>query len=84
MLGFNPRRKAVIERALKPVERMLREMYDEGHDLTRLKFRRYQKTHFSSCTCSQCLEARRRNDPHRRGILEDGFKAYVGEGDPGE
>ncbi|MCH8841549.1 MAG: hypothetical protein IID61_01095 [SAR324 cluster bacterium] len=80
MLGYNPKRKALVERAMKPVEKMLREMYDEGKDLTKIKLRKYQKTHFSSCTCGQCTRAKMKKDPHLRGILEDGFKVYMGEG----
>ncbi|MBI3994174.1 MAG: hypothetical protein HY342_12940 [Candidatus Lambdaproteobacteria bacterium] len=67
--------------AMKQVEKLLREMQKEGKDLTQLKFRKFQKTHFTSCTCAQCLEAKRKKDPHLRGILEDGIKVYVGEGD---
>ncbi len=80
--GRNPRTEALIERALKQMERMLRDMHREGKDIAQLKLRKYQKTHYSNCTCARCLEARRRNNPHLRGILEDGFKVYVGEGDP--
>ena len=29
MLGYNPKRKALVERAMKPVEKMLRELF--GH-----------------------------------------------------
>lgn len=80
LFGRDPRQKAVLERAMKQVEKMLRDLQDEGKDLTKLKLKKYQKTHFTNCTCAQCLEAKRRNDPHRRGILEDGIKLYVGEG----
>jgi hypothetical protein len=80
MLFRDPRKKAVIERAMKQVEKMLRDMQDDGKDIAKLKLRKYQKTHFTTCTCSQCLEAKRRNNPHLRGLLEDGFKVYVGEG----
>jgi hypothetical protein len=80
LFGRDPRKKAVLERAMKQVERMLRDLQDEGKDLTKLKLKKYQKTHFTNCTCPQCLEAKRRNNPHLRGIIEDGFKVYVGEG----
>lgn len=80
LFGRDPRKKAILERAMKQVERMLRELQDEGKDLTRFKLKKFQKTHFSNCTCAQCLEAKRKNDPHLRGILEDGVKFYVGEG----
>lgn len=81
MLGINPKRKALIERAIKPIEKMLREMYDEGKDIQKLKLRKYQKTHFTNCICGQCTTAKMQKNPHLRGILEDGFKVYVGEGD---
>ena len=80
MFGRDPRAKAVLERALKQAERVLREMQKEGKDLTLLKIKRYQKTHYTDCTCSKCLEAKRTHDPHKRGLLEDGYKLYVGMG----
>lgn len=79
----DPRKQAVLERALKQVEKVLRDMQDEGVDLTKLKIKKYQKTHYTTCTCPQCREAERKRNPHLRGILEDGYKVYVGEG-PGE
>lgn len=84
LLRRDPRKKAIIERALKPIEKILREMQDDGKDLTKLKFKKFQKTHYTNCTCPQCLEAKRSKNPHKRGILEDGFKVFVGEGDPNE
>ena len=81
MFGRDPRQKAVLEMAMKQVEKLLREMQKEGKDLSQLKLRKFQKTHFTSCTCAQCLEAKRKQDPHLRGILEDGIKVYVGDGD---
>ena len=56
-------------------------MQKDGKDLTALKFRKFQKTHFTNCTCQQCLDAKRKKNPHLRGILEDGIKVYIGEGD---
>ena len=76
----DPRKKALVERALKQVEKMLGEMADDGKDLTKLKLKKFQKTHYITCTCAACLEAKRKKNPHLRGILEDGFKIYVGEG----
>lgn len=76
----DPRKKAVLEMALKPIEKLLRDMQDEGKDLTKLKFKKFQKTHFTTCSCQQCVEAKRKNNPHLRGILEDGIKIFVGEG----
>ena len=69
---------------MKQIEKMLGEMMDDGKDLTQLKFKKFQKTHYTTCTCAQCLEAKRKKNPHLRGLLEDGFKIYVGVGDPEE
>lgn len=80
LFGRDPRKKAVIERAMASIEKMLLGMHDEGKDLTKVKFKKFQKTHFTNCTCTQCLEAKRLNNPHKRGLLEDGFKVFVGEG----
>lgn len=82
--GRDPRKKAVLDLAMRQVEKVLRELQDDGKDLTRLKLKKYQKTHFTNCTCALCLAATRKNDPRLRGILEDGFKVYVGEGSPDE
>ena len=81
LLRRNPREKAVLERAMEQVEKILRQMQKEGKDLTHLKFKKYQKTHYTSCTCALCLEARRSKDPHKAGLLEDGYKLYLGEGE---
>jgi hypothetical protein len=82
--GRDVRKQAVVDLALKQVEKVLREMQDDGKDLTRLKIKKYQKTHFTKCTCDQCKAAERKGNPHLRGILEDGYKFYVGVGDPGD
>lgn len=84
LFGRDPRKKAVIERALAPIEKMLREMQDEGKDLTKVKFKKFKKSHFANCTCAQCLEAKQKNNPHLKGLLEDGFKVFVGEGSSDE
>lgn len=76
----DPKKKAIVDRALTAIEKMLRDMQDEGKDLTRIKLKKFQKTHYTTCTCPLCLEAKRKNNPHLRGILEDGFKVFVGEG----
>ena len=82
--GRDPRKKALLELAMKQVEQVLREMQDSGKDLAQLKLKKYQKTHYTNCTCPQCLEAKRLKNPHKRGLLEDGYKLYVGPGEPGE
>ena len=76
----DPRQKALLEMATKQVEKVLREMQDEGADLAKLRIKKYQKTHYTTCACPLCLEAQRRKDPRLRGILEDGFKVFTGEG----
>ncbi|MCH7476744.1 MAG: hypothetical protein IIA14_01435 [SAR324 cluster bacterium] len=76
----DPRKKALVELALRRIEKMLWEMQGDGKDLAKMKLKKYQKTHFTTCTCPQCVEAKHKNNPHLKGILEDGFKIYVGEG----
>ena len=80
LFGKDPRKKAVRELAMKQVEKILKEMQNDGMDLTRLKFKKYQKTHYTTCACSQCVEAKRSKDPHKRGLLEDGYKVYLDVG----
>jgi hypothetical protein len=84
LFGRDPRAKAVLELAKKQVERVLREMQKDGRDLAQLKIKKYQKTHYTNCRCAQCLEAKRVNNPHQRGLLEDGYKLYLGVGDEAE
>ncbi len=76
----DPKKKAMVEMAMKQVEKMLWEMQGDGKDLSKIKLKKYQKTHFTTCTCAQCSEAQRKKNPHLRGLLEDGFKIYVGLG----
>ena len=76
LFGRDPRSKAVLERAMKQVETVLREMQKEGKDLIQLKFKKYQKTHYTDCHCAQCLEAKRLNDriqPTARVFYADPF-----------
>lgn len=84
LFGRDPRKKAVLDLAMKQVRKVLREMQDEGMDLEKLKFKKYQKTHYTNCTCQKCLTAKRTKDPHQRGLLEDGYKVYVDVGDEEE
>ncbi|MDH5752032.1 MAG: hypothetical protein OEZ59_06400 [Deltaproteobacteria bacterium] len=77
ILGRDPRKKKLLELAMQQVERVLKDMQKNGADLERLKIKKYQKTHYTSCTCPRCLEANRTKDPHKRGLLEDGYKLYV-------
>ena len=84
MFRKDPRKQAVLDLAAKQVEKFLRDMQDSGMDLTKLKIKKYQKTHFTTCTCPQCREAERKRNPHLRGLLEEGYKVYVGEGGAAE
>ncbi|MGK5095389.1 hypothetical protein WDW89_25680 [Deltaproteobacteria bacterium TL4] len=82
MFGKNksPRHNdAIIELALKPIRKMLEEMQRDGKDLTKIKLKKFQKTHHITCRCEQCRRAKVEEDPRLRGLQEDGFKVYVGE-----
>ena len=59
------------------IEKMLQEMQNEGKDLSGLKLKKFQKTHHIDCRCGMCVEAKKKNDPRKRGLLEDGFKVYI-------
>ena len=63
--------------AMRQIEKMLKDMQSEGKDLARLKLKKFQKTHHIDCKCKLCEEAKKKNDPHMRGLIEDGFKVYV-------
>lgn len=65
---------------MRHIEKMLKEMQGDGKDLSRLKLKKFQKTHHIDCRCEQCRNAKTKNDPRGRGLLEDGFKVYI-EGD---
>ena len=65
------------ERALERIDTALRELQKEGIDLRALRLKRYRKTHLLGCTCPACQQAEKANDPHQRGLLEDGIKVYV-------
>ena len=75
----SPRQQqAVVDLALKQIEKVLKELQVEGKDLTKLRLKRFQKTHHIDCRCAKCKEAKVKNDPRLRGLLEDGFKVYIG------
>ena len=67
----------LLSMAMRQIEKMLREMQSNGNDLSRLKLKKFQKTHHIDCKCKLCENAKTKNDPHLRGLLEDGFKVYV-------
>ena len=70
----------ILALAIRQIEKMLREMHNDGKDLSRLKLKKFQKTHHIDCCCGMCNNAKSKKDPRYRGLLEDGFKVYI-EGD---
>ena len=67
----------ILALAMRQIEKMLKEMQSNGKNLSRLKLKKFQKTHHIDCKCKLCEDAKIKNDPHLRGLLEDGFKVYV-------
>ena len=67
----------ILSLAMRQIEKMLKEMQTEGKDLSRLKLKKFQKTHHIDCRCGMCAEAKSKNDPRKRGLLEDGLKVYI-------
>ena len=63
--------------AMSQIEKLLKGMQNEGKDLSRLKLKKFQKTHHVDCHCKLCEVAKTKNDPRLRGLSEDGFKVYV-------
>ena len=49
--------------AMRQIEKMLKDMQSEGKDLSRLKLKKFQKTHHIDCKCKLCEEAKKKNDP---------------------
>ena len=70
----------ILSLAMRQIEKMLKEMQASGKDLSRLKLKKFQKTHHIDCKCKLCENAKTKNDPRLRGLLEDGFKVYVDGG----
>ena len=71
------RKEHILFLAMRQVEKLLQEMQNDGKDLSRLKLKKFQKTHFIDCDCKLCDTAKLKKDPHLRGLTEDGFKVYV-------
>jgi len=67
----------ILALAMRQIEKLLKEMQNEGKDLSRLKLKKFQKTHHIDCNCKLCEVAKTKNDPRLRGLSEDGFKVYV-------
>ncbi len=70
----------ILSLAMRQIEKMLKEMQASGKDLSRLKLKKFQKTHHIDCKCKLCENAKTKNDLRLRGLLEDGFKVYVDGG----
>ena len=67
----------ILSLAMRQIEKMLKDMQTSGKDLSCLKLKKFQKTHHIDCKCKLCENAKTKNDPRLRGLLEDGFKVYV-------
>ena len=67
----------ILSLAMRQIEKMLKDMQTNGKDLSSLKLKKFQKTHHIDCKCKLCENAKTKNDPRLRGLLEDGFKVYV-------
>lgn len=67
----------ILALAMRQIEKLLKGMQNDGKDLSRLKLKKFQKTHHIDCKCKLCEEAKKKNNPHMRGLIEDGFKVYV-------
>ena len=78
---FNLKNKSrdeqIMALIISQIEKLLKEMQIEGKDLSRLKLKKFQKTHHINCKCKLCTFAKTKNDPHLRGLSEDGFKVYL-------
>ena len=59
----------ILALAMRQIEKMLKEMQNEGKDLTRLKLKKFQKTHHIDCKCKLCEEAKKNNDPHMLSLI---------------
>jgi len=70
-------KKQLIALAMSQIEKLLEEMLKEGKDISRLKLKKFQKTHYIDCKCEFCVLATAKKDPSLRGLIEDGFKVYV-------
>ena len=60
--GFPKHEEIVLHKVMEQVEKVLRQMQTEGKDLTRVRIKRFQKTHHVSCRCQQCKLAEEKKD----------------------
>ena len=67
----------ILALVMRQIEKLLKEMQNDGKDLSSLKLKKFQKTHHIDCNCKLCKIAKTKNDPRLRGLSEDGFKVYV-------
>lgn len=75
------KRELILKKAMKEIEKLLIDLEKEGKDLTRMRLKKYQKTHNIHCTCAKCGLANQKKDPRLRGLREYGFKVFVAESD---
>ena len=73
------RNKKILTLIMHQVENLLMEMHNNGKDLSKIKLKKFQKTHHIDCQCKLCNFAKIKNDPSLRGLIEDGFKIYLDE-----
>ena len=62
---------------MRQIKKLLKEMQNDGKDLSSLKLKKFQKTHHIDCSCKLCEIAKSKNDVRLRGLSEDGFKVYI-------
>jgi hypothetical protein len=71
------KQEQILALAMRQIEKLLKEMQHEGKDLSHLKLKKFQKTHYIDCNCKLCEVAKTKSNPRLRGLSEDGFKVYV-------
>ena len=61
MLSFRSpsNHERILAMAMRQIEKMLKDMQSEGKDLSRLKLKKFQKTHHIDCKCKLCEEAKK-------------------------
>ena len=57
----------ILALAMRQIEKLLKEMQTSGKDLSRLKLKKFQKTHHIDCKCKLCENAKTKNDLRLRG-----------------
>ncbi len=79
MWPFTPQREthALVKQILRQVEKSLWDFQQQGADLSKIRLKKYQKTHYAGCLCQKCHKATKTGDARQRGMLEDGYKLYL-------